>query len=215
MARQNPADAFLAQGVPDHAVGTLDELKKHNLPTNMFHSCSEPSNDGTNKGCDEWYDCTMSYKGLPVAEGGGPRAHGWERVKSAAQGGGIVRNCQSCFWGVKQQDMARENGEVLRVIADEGESIEILTTVPVVEKGRDQNGALVYEQKLLKVSVPKFQRLGEQQVLAQHELRASIMQREKEKIENERAAKILGVEGAATPLDKRVKGGGSGKAANS
>ena len=94
MPRQDPSQAFAAQGIPNHPVGTLDELKSHNLPTRMFQSCSEPSNDATNAGCRLWHECTMSYKGLPVDEGGGPRAHCWERIKSPAQGGGNVRNCQ-------------------------------------------------------------------------------------------------------------------------
>lgn len=213
MARQDPVQAFIAQGVSSEPVGALDELKAHNLPTRVFHSCSEPANDGSNKGCPHWYDCTMSYKGLDAKDGGGPRAHCWERIKSPAQGGGIVRNVQPCYWGVAQQDIAQQNDEVLRVIADEGEPYEMLTTVPDPTKGRDQNGALNYETKLLKLEVPKFKRLGEEQKLASHELRASIMQREKEKMQNERAARILGVEGAATPLDKRGRGGSDSKAA--
>jgi hypothetical protein len=155
----------------------------------------------------------MSYKGLPASEGGGPRSHCWERIKSPAQGGGIVRGVHPCFYGVSQQDVCHENGEILRVIADEGEEYEMLTTVPDPSGGRDNFGFFKWDQKLLKLKVEPFKRLGEEQKLAQHELRASIMQREQEKMRNERAAKILGVEGAATPLDKRSRGGSEGKAA--
>lgn len=204
--RYDPIQGFIAQGVPENPVGTPDELKEHKLPTKVFRSCSEPANDGSNIGCPFWYECTMSYKGLDSSEGGGPRNHCWERIKSAAQGGGIVRNVQPCYWGVSQQDIAAQNNEILRVIADEDENYEFLTTVPVPDGGRDQNGFMKWEKKLLKARVPGFERLGQQKKLAQHELRASIIQREQERSKNERAAKLLGVEASGEPLDKRGRG---------
>jgi hypothetical protein len=155
----------------------------------------------------------MSYKGLPSADGGGPRNHCWERIKSPAQGGGIVRNVFPCYRGVQQQEAAAENKEVLRVIADEGEEYESLTTVPDLTKGIDQNGAKVWEKKLVKQVVQPFKRLGQEEKLAQHELRAQIMQREREKVRREREQKALGVEGAGTPLDKRGRGSREGKGA--
>ena len=202
----DPAMGFASQGLPRDPVGTTDELAAHKLPTKLFRSCSEPSHDGSNAGCPQWHECTMSYRGLPLAEGGGPRTHCWERIKSPAQGGGIVRNAQPCFWGVSQQDVVHENGEVLRVIADEGEEFEMLTTVPDTTGTRDQHGFHKWNTVLIKKVVEPFKRIDEEQKLAQHELRASIMKREQEKSRNERAAKILGVEGAATPLDKRGRG---------
>lgn len=211
--RNDPLQSFLAQGEQFYPVGTMDELQKHNLPARVFPSCAEPSFDGSVKGCPYWHDCTMSYRGLPSSEGGGPRAHCWERIKSAGNGGGIVRNAQPCFWGVAQQEVARDNDEVLRVIADEGEEYETLTEIADPAKGRDQFGALVYDRRLLKLKVPPFQRLGQEQKLAAHELRASIMRREKEKQTNERAAKALGVEGVHEPLDRRSRRGGGGSPA--
>ena len=210
--RYDPVQGYIAQGVPSTPVGTLDELKEHKLPTKAFSSCSEPSNDGSSKGCKHWYECTMSYKGLPVAEGGGPRAHCWEHIKGVAQGGGIVRVAAPCFVGVAQQDEVMQNEGVLRVIADEGEDYEILTTVPNPAGGVDQWGAKKWETKLVKAKVPAFPRLGEEKKLAQHELRASIISREQEKVRNERAAKSLGIQGNVEPLDKRGKRGMEGKA---
>jgi len=208
--RYDPAKGFIAQGVPDVPVGSLDELADHKLPTKVFKSCSEPSHDGSNVGCPYWFECTMSYKGLPVAEGGGPRNHCWERIKSDVQGGAIVRNVHACYWGVAQQDNSAQNNEILRVIADEGEVYEYLTTIPDPTAGRDQNGFLKWDRKLIKAKVPSFQRLGEHQKLAQHELRASIIQREQERAKNERNAKLLGVEGNPVPLDKRGRGRSQG-----
>ena len=212
------AKAYIAEGVPETPVGTLDELAAHKLPANVFHSCSEPSSDGglTNKGCTCWYNCTMSYKGLPVAQGGGPRAHCWERMKAAENGGGIVRNVQPCFMGVPQLEAIAVNTamgmkEVFQPIADEDEDYELLTIVPVPEGGKDNNGALVYEERLLKVRVPAFERLGTTKKLAKHELRASIIEREKKKVESERVTKALGIAGNDTPLDKRGHRGSKSK----
>lgn len=218
MARFDPvAKAYIAEGVPETPIGTLDELAAHKLPANVFHSCSEPSPDGgiTNKGCNDWYNCTMSYKGLSVAEGGGPRNHCWERMKAPENGGGIVRNIQPCFAGVRDQEAIAVNSamgmkELFQPIADEGEDYEMLTTTPVPSGGRDVNGFLVYEEQLMKLKVSAFERLGTTKKLAKHELRSSIVEREKKKVENERAAKALNIPGNDIPLDKRGRRGVSG-----
>jgi len=216
--RYDPAQGFIAQGVPSDPVGTPDELDAHRLPKDVFLSCSEPSTEHgrkSNVGCPDWYDCTMSYRGLHSSEGGGPRSHCWERIKSAAQGGGIVRGAQPCYYGVSQQDICQQNGEVLRVIADEGESFEMLTTIPDITGGKDQHGYTKWDTKLVTRMVEPFKRLGQHQKLAQHELRASILEREQEKVRHERAAKNLGIVGSGTPLDKRGRGSRESKAKES
>lgn len=221
MPRFDPvAKSYIAEGVPEHPIGTPDELAAHKLPAGVFHSCSEPSADGgiTNKGCPFWYECTMSYKGLTAAEGGGPRNHCWERMKAPENGGGIVRNVQPCYAGVAQQEAIAANAalgmkEVFHPIHDEGEKYQMLTTVPDPAKGRDNGGALVYEEKLLELTVQPFERLGQAKKLAKHELRASIVEREKNKVEATRVAKAIGIEGNDIPLDKRGRRGGAGTAA--
>lgn len=205
MPKYDPALGFAAQGVPDHPVDTLDKVVEHKLPTKIFMSCAEPSPDGTIRGCPFWYECTMSYKGLTEKEGGGPRNHCWERIKSPGQGGGIVRNVQPCFVGVSQQDIVAQNEEILRPIADEGEEWEELTTIPDTTSMKTASGYEKWDVKLVKRIVQPFQRLGEEKKLAQHELRASIIQREQKKVNDEREAKLLGIKGASTPLDKRFK----------
>lgn len=204
--RKDPLEAYRAQGIPDHPVGTLDEVIAHKLPTKVFGACYEESPDGTIRGCEQWAECTMSYKGLTAKEGGGPRNHCWERIKSAGNGGGIVRNVQPCYWGVAQQENVMLNKEVLRVIADEGEEYEALTTVPDPAGGRDNLGFFKWDEKLLKFTVPPFERLGQQQKLARHELRASIIERDQKKVREDHAARTLGITGAETPLDKRGRG---------
>jgi len=199
--------AYKAQGIPDMPVGTLDEVLEHKLPTRVFPSCAEPSADETVKGCPLWYECTMSYKGLPAKEGGGPRNHCWERIKSGANGGGIVRNVQPCHWGVAQQENVMLNKEILRVIADEGEDWEEFTTVPDTVNGHYTPGPAggwdKWEEKLVPRVVEPFTRLGQQKKLARHELRASIIERDKKKVREDHAARTLGIAGAETPLDKR------------
>lgn len=207
MANQNPMEAFKAQGLPEHPVGTVDELQKHKLPQKVFRACCEPSPDGTPRGCQHFYKCDMSYKGLSAEEGGGPRNHCWERIKSAANGGGIVRNIQPCFWGVAQQDIALENNEILRPIADEGEEFEQLTTIPLPEKGSNQFGALAYEERLVKKVVTPFERLGKAKDMARHELRAKVMDDAQKRAANAKRAKLLGaVESGNEPLDRRGQG---------
>ncbi len=212
MPRYEPETGFASQNIPDHPVGTLDELKAHGLPSRAFRSCSEPAFDGSSKGCQFWNICAMSYKGQPVEEGGGPRHHCWERIKAPENGGGIVRNVQPCYWGVAQEEDAQANKEILQVIADEGEEYEMLTTVPDTTGPRTALGYDKWDQKLIKKVVPAFERLGEQQKMAQHELRASIIKRETENRTNARKAKQLGIQGASAPLDKRGKRSGGSPA---
>ena len=212
--RYDPAEAFKAQGVPGDPVGTSDELLAHKLPSKVFPSCSEPASDGSNVGCRLWYECTMSYRGLPADEGGGPRNHCWERIKKPENGGGIVRNVQPCFWGIAQQEVVMLNKEILRPIADEGEKYEMLTVIP--DTSSTKNGILGYEKwdkKLLELKVPAFERLGQQQKLAEHELRGAIISREQERLKHERPAQVLGIAGGDTPLDKRVPRGSKSKEA--
>lgn len=208
--RYDPVKGFIAQGVPRTPIGTLDELKAHDLPTKVFHSCSAPTNDGSSLGCPFWGDCDMSYKGLSVEEGGGPRNHCWEHMKGPGQGGNIVRYVAACFVGIPKVDEAHDNEGILRPIADEGEEYEKLTTVPDITSPRDQHGYTKYDTKMVKDVVKPFQRIGQEQKLAQSELRASIMKREKERIKNERIAKTFGAEGSVEPLDKRERRGGGG-----
>lgn len=203
MARQDPKKALAAQGLPEYPIGTLDELKDANLPPSMFPSCAEPQADGTVVGCRKWHDCDMSYKGLHSKDGGGPRNHCWERIKSAANGGGVVRNCQPCYFGAGQaQDLARDNGEVLQVIANEGEDYEYLTFV-AAPKASDPT---YREQQIVKATVPAFKRPRENQKTKAQVLRASITQREQSRVRKEAAAEVLGISGGITPLDKRGTG---------
>jgi hypothetical protein len=212
VAAKNPFEAFKAQGIPTTPVGTLDELIAHKMPTSLFQSCAEPSPDGTIKGCDQWYECTMSYKGLPVAEGGGPRNHCWERVKSAGNGSGVVRNIQPCFWGVAQQENTMLNKESLEPIADEGQPWEELTTVPDKTSPRDGVlGYTKYDTKLIPhEAVTPFVRLGQEQKLAKHELLASIIERRRKGQREAHNAKVVGLPGNEAALDKRGRRGSEG-----
>jgi len=202
-------EALAAQGLPEWPVGTLDELKAANLPPKMFPSCSEPAADGTSIGCPFWYECTMSYKGLPADEGGGPRNHCWERIKGAEAGGGVVRNSQPCYWGISQQENALANGEVFRPIKDEGEEYEWLTFIAVPKPSDPTNR----QQERVKFTVPPFQRLKDNKSTQAQVLRAEIMKQEQERIRNEQAARRLGLEGGVSHINKRSAGSveGSGE----
>jgi hypothetical protein len=204
VAFKDPKAAYAAQGLPQFPVGSLDELKEANLPPSMFPSCAEPQADGTVIGCQHWHECTMSYKGLPVEQGGGPRMHCWERIKGAEAGGGIVRNSQPCYYGVSQMETALSNGEALRIIANEGEDYEALTSIADPVPSDPLNRSV----KLVKFTVPAFTRLVNNAKTAAQLLRADIMKKEQSRVRKETAANLLGVEAGVTPLDKRGAGGG-------
>lgn len=198
MARFDPKLGYIATGVPENAVGTLDELEESRLPVELFPSCAEGSTARGIRGCPFADRCTMSYRGQKAEDGGGPRNHGWEHIKGPAEGGAIVRSVQPCYWGVAKQEVVNENGGVLRVIADEGEEIEVLTTAPKPTT-RDP---LNREQMLLKIPVVPFKRLNQNQKVAQAMLRADLTKKEELRVTNERAGEILGV-GSSTPLNRR------------
>jgi hypothetical protein len=200
--------ALIDQNRPPYAVGTLDEIMEKKLPTRVFPACHEGSPDESIRPCPLFGRCDMSYKGLHSKEGGGPRNHCWERIKSAAQGGGIVRNVHPCYWGVAQQKEAADNDEILRPIADEGEEYEVLTIVPDTTGTRDNLGYHKWDKKLITHTVPAFKRLGQEEKMAEAELRAAIVERDRKRIASEREAKLLGLEGNRTPLDKRKRGEG-------
>lgn len=201
-------DAWQEQNRPQFPVGTLDELKEKNLPAQIMPSCHERSFDGSVKGCPLYGICDMSYKGLTAAEGGGPRNHCWEHMKSDANGGGVARWVAPCYEGVAKYKLVAENEEVLRIIANEGESYELLTTVPDPAAGRNDRGFLRWVKKLLKVKVEPFVRLGQEPKLAAAELRASIIERDRKRMAREREARLAGVEAGGVPLDKRDSGEG-------
>src|SRR5262245_14291106 len=138
-------------------VGAMDELASHRLSARIYPSCHEPSVDGNVKGCPLWDECTMSYKGRPSNEGGGPRNHCWELMKGEAEGGAVVRNSQPCFYGVSRQELVRMKGGVLQVIANEGESYETETYIASPTATDPTNREL----KPVRFTVPPFQRVGE------------------------------------------------------
>lgn len=199
----DPKRGFIAQGVPENPIGTVDELEALRMPVDVFPSCAPESIHRGVKGCPCEHLCTMDYKGKSFAEGGGPRNHGWENIKSAGQGGNVVRGMHPCFWGVAQQESMKENGSILRPIADEGEEIEILTgTLSPIPSDPFHR-----EDKLVKLKIEPFKRPGENQKIAQNLLRATIAKDEEARLANERTGELLGVPGATTPLNLRRRGG--------
>lgn len=202
MAYKDPKAAIAAQGLPEWPVGTIDELKAANLPPSMFPSCAEPQADGTVKGCSMWYACSMSYKGLPAAEGGGPRNHCLEILKSAENGGGVVRSVRPCYRIVANEDIMRENGAVIEVIADEGEDYERLTYI-MKPKPTDLTNR---EQELVRETVAKFPRPTENKKTAAQVLRAGVVERERKRVRKEGASAAFGIDEGVTPLNKRSSG---------
>ena len=206
MAYKDPKAALAAQGLPENPIGTLDELKAANLPPSMFPSCAEPQADGTVKGCQHWYACSMSYKGLPSAEGGGPRNHCLQILKSAEHGGGVVRAVRPCYRIVAAEDIYRANGSMLDIIADEGGEYEHLTYISAPKPSDLTNR----EQTTVLKKVEPFPRPTDNKKTAAQVLRASIEKKERDRVRKEAAAATFGISEGVTPLDKRSARGGRG-----
>lgn len=206
MAYKDPKAALAAQGLPEFPIGTLDELKDANLPPSLFPSCAEPQADGTVKGCQMWYACSMSYKGLPSGDGGGPRNHCLQILKSAENGGGVVRSVRPCYKIVANEDVYRENGAVLQVIADEGEDYERLTYISKPKPSDLTNR----EQELVKETVARFPRPTENKRTAAQVLRAGVVEKERERVRKEGPAAAFGINEGVTPLNKRGRGSRGG-----
>lgn len=205
---EDPKAALAAQGLPEFPIGTLDELKAANLPPSMFPSCAEPQMDGTVKGCQFWHGCFMSYKGLSAKDGGGPRNHCLQILKSAENGGGIVRSVRPCYKIVAKEDEYRENGAQLEIIADEGESFERITFIAKPKPSDITNR----EQDTITDEVKPFVRLAENKKTAAQVMRANIFKKEKDRVRKEGAAQAFGLTEGVTPLDKRGKGSRGGVA---
>jgi len=206
VAFKDPKAALAAQGLPEFPVGTLDELKEANLPPSMFPSCAEPQADGTVKGCQFWYGCSMSYKGLPAKEGGGPRNHCLQILKSAEHGGGVVRSVRPCYRIVGAEDIYRANGSILDIIAGEGETYEHLTYIAAPKPSDLTNR----EQDLVTKTVVPFPRPTDNKKTAAQVLRASIEKKERDRVRKEAAATAFGITEGITPIDKRGSRSGEG-----
>lgn len=164
--KQTPLEALFPTGTPA-------ELKKlgHNL--REVHSCAIPE-DGRIRGCPFAFDCALRKFGNPD-EGGfgppdvepgtpgqGPRNVGYFLQ---TQEGSSMEDYMRCsaymtvlFNREQKQD---ETGEVIMVIAQEGERIETIKTVPVDPVLCNKNGNMTMKTYTEVIEVPKHARPGE------------------------------------------------------
>jgi hypothetical protein len=219
-------DAGIPQDAPQFPVGALDELQELGLSPAHYPSCSEPNPMIRNRGCDYWFQCPMSYKGKPSAEGGGPRRHAWE---IARRGKPLLRVEGECWDIAKRIGDIQDNKGAVRIIADEGESYQKLTGIAVktfVDPQTDETKKVIAkngeyhlpnvrrEDMVVDFVVKPFPRPAENTAIATDVVTAQAVRSEQERIRGEAFPRALGVTGGGTPLDKRNrkrdKGEGSG-----
>lgn len=208
--------------VPSHPVGAKDEVESLGLNSAVFSTCSRPQ-QGINRGCLNYFNCPMSYKGLGIGEGGGPRRHAYE---IAMPGKPIRRVEDECYNFVPRiQDIEGNRGAV-RIIADEGETYEKVEGIYVktfvdpdtdttkkvpAKEGEYHYPNVAREDMLVTKTVHPFPRTVENKEIAVDLVTASVVAKEQERIRGEAFPTALGVEVGGTPLDKRNRRGVKGK----
>jgi hypothetical protein len=154
-------------GINPQPIGTLDELRRENLNPALIGSCA-PSSPGV-RGCQSYPNCIFRFKKF-----GGFRDFGAKNIGYFIQTheGNKKEDEGSChFFMQRLYDRMRAGerdrqdgkaGEIIEVIAQEGEIIHRQVTVNV-----NENPALParYEKKTFTGPVSRFPRPGERQVV--------------------------------------------------
>lgn len=141
-------------------VGTPDELRRHGLDPAEFGSCAPRDVANGVIGCHAYAVC-------PLRKELGVRRFGIRVIKSAAKGGGIKKFDGECYTAVllANQAKADQSGDLVEIIANEGEEYEAIQSEPV----KNALGQVVaYESKTVTVKVKPFPRIGENKELLQH-----------------------------------------------
>lgn len=194
-------------------VGTIAEAEREGLDPTAYATCSRPNKATGVIGCP-WHDrCRVSAKGVE-----GPKNYGIEILKGRAQGGGFVRERATCMWIADHAGDIEANGGAIRVIANEGETFEQVTSVMVntatgqVTHQKDPMGTR--ETRRVPVEVKKYPRPGENPALLTDVLRAESIEAEKERRSDEASARAYGLEHTIAPIDKRPAGPDGGRKAS-
>lgn len=110
-------------------VGTLDELKEHGLDPWEYPSCAQRNQAAGVWGCPLWDRCQLhGIKGVS-----GPERFGLRILKPEEMGGNVRHVAMDCYGAVQLATNAEANkrGEIVEVIAREGESISIIGSEPM------------------------------------------------------------------------------------
>lgn len=215
-------DNNIPEDIPHYVIGTVDEAEELGLPLEHYRTCARPDKASGIRGCARFGICPMSYRGKTVAEGGGPRRHGWERYKRGEK----VRRMEGECWNLADLMVdADDNKIVYKVIANEGESYDKLVGVAIktfvdtegnTQKvlAKDGEYHLPNVQRgdmVVKHVVKPFLRPSENPDIASDVVTAEVVKKEVERLRGEAAPRALGITGGRAPIDKRNKRAGEGK----
>lgn len=186
--------ALAGLGIKQFPCGTREEVEQAGLDPVKVACCAKPIKDEV-RGCAVWGSCRFDHKGMGGFKGQGPRYIGYRIIDPATGDLGTNQDVHTCFAFVhglqKRADYGaaarRESGgargEVIRVFAQEGDTIETRYDLPINGKGEVVNvmpemvetltanaikfsllpGEVAIGRKMfeLKRTVPRFPRLNE------------------------------------------------------
>ncbi|MBK8772722.1 MAG: hypothetical protein IPM06_20160 [Rhizobiales bacterium] len=184
-------------------IGTIAEAEEMNLSPAVFSTCARPNAATGVLGC-AWFDkCRVSAKGKD-----GPKNYGCHYFKGKAQGGARTTNVYDCMWIASHIHDIERNGGALRVVAEEGETIERVTGVSInnatgqVETNPYAVGTHRDDMRITEVVKP-FPRPKDNPELIQAVLSAEVVAQEMERRSDESLAVATGNFHAIAPVDKR------------
>ena len=151
----------------DNPIGTKAELAGNPFwKLSEWPTCSAPDRLNNELGCPAWSVCpfsggvvydreTPAYKGVA-----GPAYFGVQLIKETAGSGDtkIVHTMLPCWQIPSMADRMEENGGILRIVALEGEEVDLPGSEPKDELFPGQGMVRIYTQKVCTQKVPKFPR---------------------------------------------------------
>ncbi len=217
----NLRDAGIPEEAPAFPVGALDELNELGLNPEHYGCCAKRNKAAGVRGCDFFALCPLSVKGKASADGGGPRRMAWERI---FKGKPIRRREGTCWKLATDKVYVEDNGGAVRIIANEGqtyqklEGVAVKTTVNeagevvkvLAKEGEYHLPTVSREDMVVTKTVRPFVRPAQNPDIAVDVITAKVIQEEHERISAEAVPAALGIQGGNTPLDKRHKRPGKG-----
>lgn len=163
------------------------KLKELNLSPAKFPSCCEP--DGKRvRGCDCFLDCRLKEKETGV----GPCRKGIQMLKKNPVTGEvrIVNAIHDCFHIPSRQRELEMNGGALKVIASEGQEIELRGSVIRDEMIPGQGMTRFIDDKVMKVKIEPYRDPNTDDLLSM-ELAQKALSAQAQEISEDRAQELL------------------------
>lgn len=137
-------------GIKKFPVGTLEEIQQAGLDENKVCCCAQPIKD-QRRGCPVWDTCRFDHRSMGAFKGQGPRYIGYRIIDPALGDLGTNQDVHACyafvhglqkradFGAAARRESGGRRGEVIRVIAQEGDIIETRYDLPINGKGEVVN----------------------------------------------------------------------------